>query len=263
MLKTVGSYMKALPTVVRKFAVLHKHGVFLDEATPAQLNTSLRAWRVVKRDQGYLRSLSEGQCVDGQGHPIPWYTYPATEQLAKWDFSACDVLEYGSGNSTLWWGARARTVTAVENSQEWYEQVRPRLAENVTLLLREVDMEHPDPAQVERYVEAVDGLGEFDVIVVDGVNLEGVRQACAMRALGHLRPGGLFIVDNADWLPETCRKMRAEGFIEMDFCGLGPLNGHAETTSLFVKGDLRIPPAADTHPGFSVGGLRLDRDGAG
>lgn len=263
MLQIVGSYLKALPTVARKLAVLHHHSVFLDESTPAQLNTSLRAWRVLKREHGFLRSLSEGQCVDAAGRAIPWYTYAATEQLSKWDFSACDVLEYGSGNSTLWWGERARTVTSIENSREWHEQVRIRVADNSRLILCEVDMKRPDPTEVERYVTAVDSLADFDVIVVDGVNLEGVRQACAMRALAHLRPGGLFIVDNADWLPETCRKMRAEGFIEMDFCGLGPLNGHAETTSFFFKGDFRIPPASETHPGFTLGGRRLNRDGPG
>jgi hypothetical protein len=44
---------------------------------------SRQAWNVVGHALGYTRSLVEHQCVDASGAPIPWYTYPAIEQLAK------------------------------------------------------------------------------------------------------------------------------------------------------------------------------------
>lgn len=260
MIKNLARYLAFLPTVIRKAAVLHRHSVFLDEATPEQLNKSLRAWRLFKREHGYLRSLVEQQCVDAQGMPIPWYTYPAIEQLSKWDFSKCDVLEYGSGNSTLWWAERARTVTSIESSPEWYRSVRSRAPKNCDVILAPVETDRPNAEQVQQYVNIVDSVGAFDVVVIDGVNLPSLRRRCVERSLSHFRTGGLLIVDNSDWLPLTCRDLRDRGFFEIDFCGLGPLNDFAETTSIFFRDDLGIRPRGETHPGHSVGGYLWNLD---
>ena len=261
LLRSIASYVRFLPTVLRKTAVMHRHSLFLDEASPEQLNTCLRAWRVCKREYGYLGSLIARQCLDRDAEPIPWYTYPAIEQLAKWDFSDCDVLEYGCGNSTLWWAKRARSVTSVESSPEWFETISSRVPENCKLILRPVaNPERPRPEELERYVQTADSLGMFDVIVVDGVNTPGLREQCAERGLRHFRTGGLLVLDNSDWLPLTCRKMRERGFLEFDYSGLGPLNDFAETTSLFVRGDFRIKPNSSIHPGYALGGRLLNRD---
>lgn len=260
MLTNFARYLLHFPLVLRKLSVLHKHSLFLDEAAPEHLDVSLRAWRILKREHGYLRSLIERQCVDPQGKPIPWYTYPAIEQLSKWDFTDCEVLEYGSGNSTLWWLQHAKTVTSIENSREWHDYAVSQVGDRARLMLCPVDMDKDVETEIDRYVACVDELGSFDVIIIDGVNKPGVRQACARRSLDHLRGGGLFVVDNSDWLPETCRMMRDAGFFEIDFSGLGPLNGHAETTSLFFKSDFRINPRHSVHPGYAIGGLKRNLD---
>ena len=260
MLHNFARYLRHLPIVLKKLAVLHDHSVFLDEATPEQLNLSLRSWRIFKRGQGYLRSLIADKCVDARGDPIPWYTYPAIEQLSKWDFSKCDVLEYGCGNSTLWWMARSNSVTSIESSREWREYVIGQIGDNAEIILSPVGVDSKDHEQITDYIERVDQLGQFDVIVIDGVNKPGVRNACAERSLDHLKPGGLFIVDNSDWLPETCSMMRNAAFIEVDYSGLGPLNSHAETTTLFFKPDFAIRAINKEHPGYSIGGLQRNCD---
>jgi hypothetical protein len=224
------------------------------------LNTSLRAWRIYKRGHGYLRSLVQGECLDAGGNPIPWYTYAAIEQLSKWDFGHCDVLEYGCGNSTRWWGAKARSVISIESSREWHDRVRSRLPANCTLILAEVRSPDPDATELETYIQTAHALGEFDVVIIDGVNLPGIRRRCMEVALPHLQPGGLLIIDNSDWLPETCRQLRELGFMEIDFSGLGSLNDAAETTSLFFKSDLRIVPAHAIHPGPCIGGYVRNQD---
>lgn len=253
-------YIRNLPLVLKKLAVLHQHGVFFDEANPEQLNTSLRAWRIYKRGHGYLRSLIQGGCFDAEGNPIPWYTYSAIEQLSKWDFSQCDVLEYGCGNSTLWWAARARSVVSIESSPEWHNRVQSRLPGNCNLILSKTSAGDATAAELDAYCQVASELGQFDVIVIDGVNLPGIRRRCMEVALPHLRVGGLLIIDNSDWLPETCRQLRETGFMEIDFSGLGPLNDAAETTSLFFKSDLRIVPSNSIHPGPCIGGYDRNRD---
>jgi len=253
-------YVRNAPLIASKLKVTHKYSLLLDEATPEQLDKSLLAWRIFKREHGYLRSLVENRCVDAQGNPIPWYTYPAIEQLSSWDFQDSDVLEYGSGSSTLWWMERVKSVTSIENSTEWHEYVSKRVNEKCQVLLSPVDTDNDDEKQIADYVGAVSRLGTFDVIIVDGVNNPGVRMECARKALNHLNPGGLFIIDNSDWLPNTCRMMRDLGFIEIDFKGLGPMNVHAESTSLFFKADFTIKPRNNDHPGYAIGGLHMYSD---
>jgi len=257
---TIASYLYNMPLVIKKLSVCHRYSLLLDEATPEQLDKSLRGWRIFKREQGYLRSLVENKCVDSQGEPIPWYTYPAIEQLSKWDFKNCDILEYGSGNSTLWWMQRAKSVISIENSEDWHEYVSKQISEQCTILLKPVDIDREDEKEIKDYVGCVNQLGDFDVIIIDGVNNTGVRMKCARQALDHLKPGGLFIVDNSDWLPDTCKMMRGSGFTEMDFSGLGPMNSYAETTSFFFKPDFQIKPLTDTHPGYAIGGLQRNTD---
>ncbi|WP_431065182.1 hypothetical protein [Methylotuvimicrobium sp.] len=260
MIKNFIRYIVNIFDVSKKMLLLHRFSIFLDESTPEELHKNLLAWRLFKREYGYLRSLKENQCVNANGEPIPWYTYPAIEQLRLWDFNNCDVLEYGSGNSTKWWAARCKTVTSIENSKLWYETVLKNKPDNCQLILSEVDNDVIDQEQIERYIEVIDKLDMFDIIIVDGFSKAGTRKKCVEKALSHLNPGGLLIVDNADWLPKTCKLLRDAGFFEIDFSGLGPLNAHAETTSLFFKNDFKIRPISDKHPGYATGGLKLNYD---
>ncbi|MGD7037008.1 class I SAM-dependent methyltransferase [Methylotuvimicrobium buryatense] len=260
MIKNLIRYLANLSTILKKIYTLHRFSVFLDESTPRELHKSLLAWRLFKREYGYLRSLKENQCVDGNGNPIPWYTYPAIEQLRLWDFSDCDVLEYGCGNSTKWWAARSKSVTSIENSKLWYEIVSQNKPNNCQIILSEIDNDNVMPDQVEKYINVIDQLNQYDVIVIDGFSKLSTRKKCTEKALSHLKPDGLLIVDNSDWLPETCQILRDAGFFEIDFSGLSPLNAHAETTSLFFKSDFKIRPIADHHPGYATGGLKLNYD---
>ena len=54
------------------------------------------------------------RAVDKKGDPIPWYTYPAIDFLLLRDYRDKNILEFGSGQSTLWWAARAKFVLSLE-----------------------------------------------------------------------------------------------------------------------------------------------------
>lgn len=84
------------------------------------------------------------------------------------------------------------------------EQLAKRRITNTDLRL--IALEHPyaelfspyyDP--LPAYVRAIDEFPDshFDFILVDGY----YRQPCALRALRKMKPGGLFVIDNTDWLP--------------------------------------------------------------
>src|SRR5262245_29822868 len=64
---------------------------------------------------GHFKSSLRSGSFTSEGEVIPWYTYPAVDFLARKSFANCTILEFGSGNSTLWWEQNAHRVVALEN----------------------------------------------------------------------------------------------------------------------------------------------------
>jgi len=181
--------------------------------------------------------------VDRYKHPLPWYTYPAIEYLQQYDFSRCDVFEFGSGNSSKFWSAHAHTVTSVESDPRWYERGIQELSSNQTLLLR---------TEKEEYVNAIHHDNKtYDVIVIDG----RYRYNCAVEALKRIKNGGIIILDNSDWFPNTAKLLKNSGFIQVDFIGAGPINSYAWCTTIFFKGQLNIPRKLTNNAVKVEGGL--------
>lgn len=142
---------------------------------------------------------------------VPWWTFEAADAVEEHlrRHPGARVFEWGSGASTVWLAARAASVTSVEHDAAWAEQMRPVLPANATL--RIVEPARPAPGaraggvtsakpgfaglDFTDYVAALDPSdGLFDVVVVDG----RAREACVDRALDHVAPAGLLVVDNVD-----------------------------------------------------------------
>jgi SAM-dependent methyltransferase len=117
-------------------------------------------------------------------------------------------LEWGSGRSTQWFARRLGKLVTVEHDPAWFAAVSKQLDQAA---LRNVDyrliaLEHPadEPTQpvyepMPRYVSFVDEFPDdhFDFIEVDG----HYRQACVVQGKHKLKPGGLLLVDDTNWLP--------------------------------------------------------------
>lgn len=136
----------------------------------------------------------------------PWLTKTACSFLADW-LSPSDVgLEWGSGRSTLWFAERVQRLTSVEHNPNWYAVVQSRLVErqfsNVDLRL--VPIGNSCGAGCDPYVNVgneSDG-NSVDFVLVDGQ----LRSQCTAVALKILKPGGILIIDNAEWyIPHNSR----------------------------------------------------------
>jgi hypothetical protein len=215
---------------------------------PIGLRMAAKASWNLERRYGHYRTAKLGACVDADGAPIPWYTYPALEYLRQLDFSGCDVFEFGSGNSTLYWGARCRRLFSVEDDPAWHKAVAPKIAANT------IYMFEPD---ADRYVTAIARSGaRFDGIAIDG----SVRKRCAEIAVNFLKPGGLVILDNSDWFPNTAALLRQAGLIQVDMHGFGPINAYTWTTSLFLQRGFGMKPIEGRQPSFSRCAVRVVKD---
>jgi hypothetical protein len=217
---------------------------------PKYWRSSLKAAKVLWFSYGHLRSVRAGRPVDAEGRPIPWYTYPAIDFLRQLDLSERSVFEYGAGNSTLFWAARAARVVSVEDDERWSERLKCTVPANCTIL---------QEADLHRYARVIDSYPEgFDIIVVDGPARGGTRLRCARAALAHLKAGGMIILDNSDWLPDTARLLRQANLLQVDMSGFIPIGDHTQTTSFFFDRQSGFVVKGTRQPLPCVGALRWD-----
>lgn len=194
-----------------------------------RVGKALRITRTLFHKRALWPSIRTGLPVDGGGKPVPWITYPALDYLSRLDFSQTNVLEYGGGQSSLWWAARAKTVTTVEARASWSQMIRDKAPENLTVI---------GPVEGTGYVKTpLQQAGKFEVIVVDGL----LRPECAQAALPFLAEHGLLILDNSDWYAELCHWLRDQGLMQIDFHGFGPVNDYTWCTSIFIRQQCVVP----------------------
>jgi hypothetical protein len=226
-------------------SVLHLTSFLFPAFRTSRWLPSLQAANVLWRDYAHLKSVRTQRAVDRAGNPLPWYTYPAIEFLQQLDFSERTVFEYGSGMSTLFWAARAARVVSVEDDEQWFRQVKSLAPSNVELIFE------PDLAG---FADTIRRPGErYDVIVVDGPARGRTRLKCSHAAVDHLREGGLVILDNSDWLPESSRFLRNSGLLEVDMTGFAPICAHVQTTSFYFDRRFNVGPLGDRQPVPGIG----------
>lgn len=191
----------------------------------------LAAMRLLRGDShlnasGWFKSALTRMPQDADGAPLPWYTYAAIAFLSPRVTHDMDVFEYGSGQSTLWWAARAGSVTSCEHDAGWFARMRAHVPANVDYQYRALGE--------GGYAAAITtSARRYDVVVIDGRE----RVACAPYALTALKHGGVIVWDNSDRAryAEGHALLAASGFKRLDFWGMGPVNTDGWCTSVFYR----------------------------
>lgn len=201
----------------------------------------------VMREFGFEKTFNNKESCDVNGDPIPWYSYPAIEFLRQINFKKGSVFEYGSGNSTFWWGKQAEKVTAVEHDVEWYEKFNGKWASNTTVLLCK---------DADCYMSAPSGL--YDVIIIDG----NWRDLCAIEALKHIKDDGMIILDDAQRVQsmeeyqKALEMLRADPrFIQIDFYGFAPIVVYTKVTTVFISREKNMEYKGSRIPCYGIGNL--------
>lgn len=73
-----------------------------------------------------------------------------------------NMLEYGSGGSTLYFSQLVGTYTSVEHDSSWFDKVSPQVSENTTVLLRNKD--------TDEYYNFLCKDKNYDYVLIDGRN---------------------------------------------------------------------------------------------
>ncbi len=202
------------------------------------------------KDFGISRTIDEKVCVDRDGNPIPWYTYPAIEYLSQFDYTSKKIFEFGCGNSSLFWANRAQKVISIEDNPKWFEKWQKEFKHpSLNILWRD---------EGEIYEKAILENKEcYDVIVIDGKR----RAQCAQTAVQRLDQGGIIVLDDSDRVNTSLEYqnaisiLRQFGLIQIDFYGFCPMNNYTKTTSLFLSRDFNFQSKFDVQPINGLGNL--------
>lgn len=178
------------------------------------------------KEDGWFNTFYKKESVDKNNNPIPWYSYSFIKFLEprlKKEFS---VFEYGSGNSTLWFSKRVKTVKAVEHDKNWYEKVKANLPANAEIVYREREDNY--------YAKEVSASeNKYEIIIIDGV----ARNNCVYESVNSLSQNGVIIFDNSERedYKSSIEFLFSQGFKKIDFWGMCPVTPINTCTSVFYK----------------------------
>jgi len=176
---------------------------------------------------GYFKSVNEKQPVDINGRPVPWMAYPMIQFLQDRLHPGLNLVEYGSGFSTLFFSRHAGKVDAVEHNREWFESISKRLPDNA-------NVDFIETANRREYVGYVENRNaDADVVVVDG----RFRVECAALSAEVLKKSSVIVVDDTD--RERYREiygiLRKRGYRYIEFEGLKPAKFEESRGTVFYK----------------------------
>lgn len=128
--------------------------------------------------------------------PLPWLAPKVILHLQKILRPDFEVIEHGSGGSTLWLAERVKFVTVFEGSPKWSEALARQAPKNVLI--------NPDDDEIIPR--------KYDLFLIDGEPIEA-RKLFITIAVAVVKPGGWVVLDNANrpeyatergWLQSIC-----------------------------------------------------------
>lgn len=166
---------------------------------------------------GHFLSSILAKAVQKNGEPLPWYTYPSIDFLRNRCYKGKLVLEFGAGQSTLWWAKRAEHVISLEGDESWYQKIASVMPHNVELHL--VSMQSPAScvSDVNRILVNSERKCLYDVIVIDGLYRYEMTPIAKML----MAEDGMIICDNAESYG-IHEAFRNSGLSRVDFYGYAP-----------------------------------------
>jgi hypothetical protein len=178
-----------MPLPLSKALALRANGI---PRSLKEFEQSLRLLGVL-RPLGFQNSARRGMSLDGDGNAVPWWSYAANEWVEARIRPTDRVFEYGSGGSTIWLAARARSVVSVEHDNAWYQKIRSSVPSNARVIYEPARSEVSSDIHSSYSSAILANEPPFDIIIIDGME----RNACAMLAPQVLSAEGIIVFDNS------------------------------------------------------------------
>ena len=194
---------------------------------------------VVRNVPNMVATYLESRKASILKNPIPFIVYEAIDFLDSLIVPEMKVLEFGSGNSSLWFLSKQCHLTSIEHSKPWMDEVEAYVETHKNLY--DVDtLKEFKYLQIEGQ-ETLDFVAQeeeesYDIVLVDSSVAHNNRNHCLQAALSKLKKGGWMVLDNSDhpnnW---PAQNFMNERFERTRFTGLMPMGLTVSQTSFWQK----------------------------
>lgn len=210
------------------------------------------------KQTGWVESKNSNQSVRF-GKFIPWTSYSFTHWIEKKNFKTSNILEFGSGASTMYWATKFARVLSIESDLNWFEKMQSATIQIANVTVCNLWTDDSSSHQGEIYSKAK-SVFEMDLKLFPELNLAfkninfDLVYKCVQESSVFFVDGGprnlymyllsewvddsaVIFVDNSDQLytSEGRNLLTLREFKEIEFNSLGPLNHSATSTSIFIK----------------------------
>lgn len=192
---------------------------------------------------GMLRSIWAEESVDREGNPLPWLSSPAIHYLDSLDLRGARVLEFGSGNSTLFWkkkcaNGQIKHYHGIEYDKTYHAKMSAKdgfYRDKVVMTDEPRKYFHEVPYSLATNgTKNIQLFTPFDLTIVDGPI--GLRERELDAAVHFTCSEGLIVVDDSNWIEAKVKDVCAErSLARVDFAGFSPSVSYTKVTSLLFR----------------------------
>ena len=178
--------------------------------------------------KGLVKSIRERNPTLKNNLPIPWLTHPFIEYISKLNLRNLSMVEFGSGNSTIFFSKIVKNIESFEYNINFINYLRTKY--NYQGVIHLVD---------EHYDSKIDDF-QKDIIFIDGFNRQGiVLNLLKYISLNKEKTPILIIIDNVDLIdPDMLHRLLKFSYIRIDFYGTVSDLWNENITSLFISKDI-------------------------
>ena len=176
--------------------------------------------------KGWLKAYLKKQAIAADDEPIPWLTYSFLDFIEGRLTKDLTLLEYGSGNSTLFFAKHLLHIRSIEHDEDWFNKIKTQVPKNATIT--------HIPLINQQYEKAVlEETKHYDIVLIDGRE----RIKCLKNATQRLTDKGVVILDDAErpQYQEAFSFMKSQGFKSIPFSGIAIGAIHHKQTVIFYK----------------------------
>ncbi len=154
---------------------------------------------------------------------IPQLTFDFIDWIEEQDVKEKTLIEFGSGNSTIYFSHKFKKVITYEDEPEWIDSVKSRNLENVDMKFLDYNF----------YKESPESFINADFILIDNnPRNNNSRLYVAQILMRKINYQNILILDNSNWNAEAYFYLRTKYKNYEDFISMN-LRGDRTVTSVF------------------------------
>ena len=175
---------------------------------------------------GYLKnigifSVKKGEIIKVKSNPMPLLTNSFLSWFETQSWNNKNLLELGSGSSTLYFAKYFKYLTSIETNHDWYHKLLPEIKKSVNLKKKDLILSSLEDEKINA----------FDVVLIDAAE----NRARIARYLAINKFEGIIFFDNAEKYRNSIRILEEAGFSEIPFFGIKPTQDWVSCTSVLIR----------------------------